>query len=217
MAALHELVSPLPPFDRVAVGFPGVVRHGVVRTAPHLVTSNGPGTPVDPAMVKAWTGFDLGAALTATLGKATRVINDADLQGLDAATGTGIEVVVTLGTGFGTAVVCDGVLSTHLEIAQHIFRHNKTYDDELGDQTRKKIGNKRWNNRVRRALQSLDTLIGYDHVFLGGGNTRHLKGDLGPKATIINPNAGILGGLRLWTQPASLFTPPQPGPPSPTD
>ena len=206
VAALHELVSPLPVFDRVAVGFPGVVRHGVVRTAPHLITSKGPGTPVDPAMRQAWTGFDLGAALTATLGKATRVINDADLQGLDVAAGTGVEVIVTLGTGFGTAVVRDGVLSTHLEIAQHTFRHNETYDDQLGDMTRKKIGNKRWNRRVRRALDSLDTLIGYDHIFLGGGNTRHLNGDLGPKATIIDPNAGILGGLRLWTQPASLFT-----------
>lgn len=204
---IHDLVVPLPAYDRIAVGFPGVVRHGVVRTAPHLITRKGPGTPVDPTMRTAWTGFDIASAMSSSLGKPTRVINDADLQGLDVTTGHGLEVVVTLGTGFGTAVLRDGVLSVHLEISQHVFRHDETYDDQLGDEARKRIGNKRWNRRVRRALDSLDTLIGYDQVFLGGGNTRHLKGDLPNKACLIDPNAGILGGLRLWDQPAPLFAP----------
>jgi polyphosphate glucokinase len=203
--ALVELVAPLPAFARVSVGFPGVVRNGIVRTAPHLVTRGGAGTKVDPDMAKAWTGFDLDTALSQALAKPTRVINDADLQGLDASTGVGLEVVVTLGTGFGTAVVREGVLNAHLEISQHVFRHDETYDEQLGDVTRKAIGNRKWNKRVRLALQSLDTLLNYDHIYIGGGNAAHLKGDLGPKVSLIDPNAGILGGLKLWDQPEEHF------------
>src|SRR5215510_10254532 len=62
VAALVELVEPLPAFDRISVGFPGVVRHGVVLTAPNLGNDG-------------WKGFKLAEALTAKLGKPTRVLN----------------------------------------------------------------------------------------------------------------------------------------------
>src|SRR5512146_1904843 len=81
--ALKELVQPLPRWDRVAVGFPGVVRRGVIRTAANLGT-------------EAFQGFDLGAALTDALGAPTRVANDAEVQGLAAIRGSGVELVITL-------------------------------------------------------------------------------------------------------------------------
>ena len=195
---LTALVAPLPASSRVSVGFPGVVRRGCVLTAPHLETKAGPGSAVSLVLRKQWTGFDLAGALATSLGKPVRVINDADLQGLDVMTGRGVEVVVTLGTGFGTAVFDHGRLSAHLELSQHPFRHDETYDEQLGDAARKQVGNKTWNRRVARAIATLDTLLVFDHLYLGGGNVRHLKLTLPANVTVIDPNAGILGGLRLW-------------------
>ena len=72
--ALAGLVAPLPSFDRVSVGFPGVVRKGVVLTAPHLVTrSTAAGAPVVQKLLTAWTGFDLAAGLAARFGRPVRV------------------------------------------------------------------------------------------------------------------------------------------------
>jgi polyphosphate glucokinase len=106
---LARLVEPLPAFDRVSVGFPGVVRDGIVRTAPNLKHDG-------------WIGFNLARVLTRRLGKPTRVINDADMQGLAVIQGKGVELVITLGTGFGTALYLDGRLGPHLELAHHPFR-----------------------------------------------------------------------------------------------
>jgi polyphosphate glucokinase len=201
---LRELVKPVKKYDRISVGFPGMVRAGLVLTAPHLVLAAGPGSDVDPLSAQAWDHFDLAAALATTLGKPTRVVNDADLQGLDAATGVGLEVVVTLGTGFGTAVLHDGQLAPHMEFSQHRFRDGETYDQQLGDVALKAVGKKEWSTRVHKAIAMLDAVFVFDHLYIGGGNTRHLLGALGPKVTIIDANAGLLGGIRLWDQGGPL-------------
>jgi polyphosphate glucokinase len=187
LAQLSALVAALPAFDRVSVGFPGVVRRGIVLSAPHFVTTGGPGTPNDKKLTAAWQAFDLGAALSGNLSRPVRITNDADLQGLDVSTGSGVEVVITLGTGLGFCVLEDG--------------KNKSYDDKIGDAARKKVGNRRWNKRVRRLLKSLDALTFFDHLYIGGGNARHLTGKLGSKVSIIEANAGLLGGFQLWTRP----------------
>ncbi len=197
---LRALVKPVEAFDRVSVGFPGMVRNGRVLTSPHLVLSDGPDSKVDPASLKAWTNFDLATALTRSFGKPTRVVNDADLQGLDAATGNGLEVVVTLGTGFGTAVLNQGQLVPHMEFSQHPFRKGDNYDEQLGDVALKKVGKKAWNKRVRKAITALDAVFEFDHLYIGGGNARNLKGELGERVSIIDSNAGLLGGIRLWDQ-----------------
>jgi polyphosphate glucokinase len=196
--ALSALAAPLPAFDRVSAGFPGVVRGGRVRTSPHFVTKRGPGTPEDPKLVAAWNGFDLTTALEAALQKPTRVMNDADLQGLDVVVGDGVEVTITLGTGIGSAVFEDGKVGPHLELAHHRFRKGETYDEQLGDPARKQVGNKTWNKRLQLALDNWRTLFTFDHLYLGGGNTRHISFDLPAGVTTIDPNAGLLGALRLW-------------------
>jgi polyphosphate glucokinase len=170
-------------------------------SAPHFVTTGGPGTPNDKKLTAAWQAFDLGAALSGNLSRPVRITNDADLQGLDVSTGSGVEVVITLGTGLGFCILEDGHLGPHLELGQHRFGKNKSYDDKIGDAARKKIGNRRWNKRVRRLLKSLDVLTFFDHLYIGGGNARHLTGKLGSKVTIIEANAGLLGGFQLWTRP----------------
>ena len=183
--ALVTLVQPLPAFDRGAVGFPGVVRHGEVITAPHF------GNDV-------WRGCAFADALAARFARPVRLLNDADMQGLAVITGEGIELVVTLGTGIGTALFRDSVLMPHLELAHHPIHGHKTYNEYLGDKVRKKIGNKKWNNRVRRMIDILHTLTNYDKLYIGGGNAARIMFRL-PRGTTIVPNtAGMLGGIALW-------------------
>jgi polyphosphate glucokinase len=207
ISELKALVRPVESFDRVSVGFPGMVRNGRVLTSPHLVLSDGPDSKVDPASLKAWSNYDLASALTKAFGKPTRVVNDADLQGLDAATGKGLEVIVTLGTGFGTAVLYQGQLVPHMEFSQHPLRKGDNYDEQLGDVAFKKVGKKTWNKRVRKAIDALDAVFEFDHLYIGGGNSRHLKGDLGDRVSVIDTNAGLLGGIRLWDQAAQSPAP----------
>ncbi|MHB1584462.1 MAG: ROK family protein [Acidimicrobiales bacterium] len=199
---LATLVSTLPGFDRVSVGFPGMVRRGRVLSAPHFSTEGGPGTPVDPALLKAWSGFDLAGALSETWGKPTRVANDADVQGAAVVAGRGLELVITLGTGFGTAVFLDGRLLPHLEIAHQPFRKGETYNEQLGERTRKEIGDERWNRRVRKAVETLAALLFFDHLYLGGGNARRVSrdqlGDYLTRTTVVDNTNGILGGIKLW-------------------
>ena len=101
---LVRLVAELPSRERVSVGFPGVVRRGDVVTAPHFVTENGPGTKIDPALVEAWTGFRLSDALSEAFSCPVRVGNDADVQGAGVMDGHGRELILTLGTGLGSAL-----------------------------------------------------------------------------------------------------------------
>jgi polyphosphate glucokinase len=196
VSALRELVAELPAFDRVSVGFPGMVRDGRVLTAPNLVRSrNG---KISHRAAAEWEGFDLAERMAEVLGRPTKVVNDASVQGAAVVTGVGLEWAVTLGTGFGTALFWGGQLTPNLEFSHHPLHRGKTYDEYLGNAARRAIGNKAWSRRVRRAVETLDTLSNFDRIFVGGGNSRHVKVDLGPKAQLIDNSAGILGGVRIW-------------------
>src|SRR5487761_644657 len=152
---IAKLAQPLPRADRVSVGFPGVVRHDKVITAPHFVTVHGPESEIDPELLAAWSGFAIGERLAQALGAPTRVLNDADLQGLAVIKGDGIELVVTLGTGVGTALFRDGELAPHLEVAHHQRAKDESYNQRLGDAALLRIGVKRWRTRVLSALTTL--------------------------------------------------------------
>ena len=196
---LAALTAPLPTYDRVAAGFPGMVRHGHVLSAANLATVSGPGSALDPVLVKKWNGFDLAGALTARLGKPARVANDADVQGAAVVRGVGLELVVTLGTGVGTAFFYKGMLLPHLEFAHTPLHNGETYNDQLGDRARKTVGNARWNKRVRRAIATLRALCFFDHCFIGGGNARRIEGEIAPDVSLVDNTAGLLGGIKLWT------------------
>ncbi|MCU1491602.1 MAG: Polyphosphate glucokinase [Acidimicrobiaceae bacterium] len=199
-----ELVKPLPSFDRASVGFPGVVRRGVVLTAPHFITAHGPGTKTVPELLHGWTSFPLAEKLEAALGKPTRIANDADLQGLAVVKGNGLEMVVTLGTGVGTALFLDGVLAPHLELAHHPFRQGETYNEQLGVEALAKVGPKKWRRRVLKALDNFNSLVNFDTCYIGGGNARRLVGHLDPSYVIVDNVAGILGAIRLWERHGEL-------------
>ncbi len=202
VGALTTLVKPLPEADRVSCGFPGMVRGGIVLTAPHFICKKGPGSPVDKDLSEAWDKFDLATALSTALGKPTKVANDADVQGAAVVQGKGLEVVMTLGTGMGSAFFMDGQLMPHLELGHHPFRKDETYDENLGELARKHKGDEHWNHRVREAIARIDALFFFDHLYIGGGNARRVDRDeLGKtleRITIVDNSAGILGGIKLW-------------------
>jgi polyphosphate glucokinase len=195
---LDKLTHELPRWDRVSVGFPGFVRAGRVLTAPNLATKRGPGSAVSRKLVDAWAGFPLAIELEARLGAPTRLSNDADMHGLAVISGDGLELVLTLGTGLGTAVFLDGSPTPHLELALMPFRGRGTFQDELGNRTRRRIGNRRWSKRVLAAVEMFDALLHIDRLYVGGGNARKLTVDLGHRVELVENAAGILGGIRLW-------------------
>jgi polyphosphate glucokinase len=192
LAVVKEIVAKLPPFDRVAAGFPGVVVDGVVHTAPNLGS--------------AWAGVPLAAALTELTGHPARVANDAGVQGLAAIEGKGSELVITLGTGMGFALYIDGHYVPNIEMAHHVFRKKQTYEDRIGNQALKKVGRRRWNKRVLDAIEHLEPVFNYRVLYLGGGNSKLIRFSLPPKVRLIENISGLLGGIYLW-QPRTAEAP----------
>ncbi len=182
--AIAALAGTQGEYHRVSVGFPGVVRSGVTETAVNL----------DPD----WIGFNFATALSQRLGKPVRVINDADMQGLGAIAGLGVELVITLGTGFGSALFVDGKLVPNLEMGHHRFRKGETYEQQLGRATLDKVGDKKWNLRLQKAIASLQHLFNYDYLYIGGGEAPRIKIHLPANVKIIPNITGLLGGIALW-------------------
>ncbi len=199
LAGIAKLVQGLESFDRVSVGFPGVIQQGQVKTAPNLD--------------QLWPGIHLMKKLERLLKKPVRVANDADVQGFGAIKGKGVELVITLGTGFGTALFVNGILVPNLEIAHHPFSKGHTYEEELGAPALKEVGKKKWNKRLSKAIHTLDRVINYDHLYLGGGNGKKVSIDLPLNVSIVPNVAGLLGGIALWadqsTQGASKASRPK--------
>ena len=189
MAALLQVTEPLKgtDYNRVSVGFPGVVRRGTILTAPNLGTET-------------LHGFALADALEKALGHPTRIVNDADMQGLAVVAGHGVEVVITLGTGMGSAMFSDGELQTHLELSHHPFRRGETYEQQIGNLAFKRIGVKKWNRRVEKAVKTLRILTNFDHLFIGGGNAKEITFTLPADMEVVDNSNGIKGGMVLWRQ-----------------
>ncbi len=182
---IRSMLEAQPPFDRVAVGFPGIVVDGVVHSAVNLGD-------------KYWKGEDFEAMLERLTGVPVRVINDADLQGYGVITGRGVELVLTLGTGLGSALFVNGHLVPNLELGHHPFTNGKTYEQRVGDRALKRVGKKEWSKRVLDALDQLDPIFNYELLHLGGGNVAHLKGRLPDNVRLFTNVDGMTGGSKLW-------------------
>ena len=187
LEVLHGMLPEHGEFDRVSAGFPGVVVEGEIRTAANL----------DPD----WLGFNLAAALAESTGKPARVANDADVQGLGSVAGQGVELVITLGTGMGSALFLDGRLVPNLELPHHPFHKGKTYEECLGDDARKKLGNKKWSKLVQQAIGELRETFNFRVLYIGGGNAEKLKFGLPADVQIVHNVSGLLGGIALWRDP----------------
>lgn len=184
--AIKTLVKNFPSYDYISVGFPGYVKNGIIDTAPNLDT-------------KLWAGIDLSKKLAEALGKPTQVVNDADMQGLGVVKGKGLEMVITLGTGFGTALLMNGHLLPHLELAHHPVKDaDTTYDKYIGEKALEKYGKERWNKRMQKVFKILKTVFNYDTLYIGGGNSDLLTFKLDKNMKIVTNADGIKGGARLW-------------------
>ncbi len=182
--AIVDLVAPLGAYDRISVGFPGVVVEGVTRTAPNLHDE--------------WQDFDLAGTLSDRLGKPTRVLNDAGVQGYAVIHGKGVEMLLTLGTGMGCALYHDGRYVPNIELAHHPFHRGKTYEEFVGVKALKRVGKKKWNKRIARVIDMVLPIFNPDRLYLGGGNAKHLKFELPPNVEVVPNLAGLIGGIALW-------------------
>jgi polyphosphate glucokinase len=185
MEKLKELTAQLPLFDRVSVGFPGPVRKGRTLSSANLGSDE-------------WNGFDLQQAISKQTGRPAMVINDADMQGLGAIKGKGVEMMITLGTGLGSALFEDGRLAPHIELAHIPFRKGQTYEEQLGARALKKVGKSEWNRRLAKAVVIFRALTHFDKLYIGGGNAENVSLDLGPDVEVVSNTLGMRGGIWLW-------------------
>jgi polyphosphate glucokinase len=182
---LDELRKLLPDFDRASVGFPGVVKRGVTILAVNLHPN--------------WSNFPLQDQLAARWKKPVRVGNDADLAGYGAIHGEGVELVLTLGTGLGSALFTNGHLVPGLELGHHPWRKkNMTYEDCLGRRGLDKYGKARWNDLLQAAIRQTEALFNWERLYLGGGNSKKILFTPAKNVTIIPNETGLLGGVFLW-------------------
>jgi polyphosphate glucokinase len=182
--ALHAVIP--ADFDRVSVGFPGVVKKGVTYTAANL-------HPL-------WYGFPLEKELAKRWKKPVRLANDAAVQGYGAIKGDGVELAITLGTGLGSSLFTDGRLCPGLELGHHPWKRDREYEDYLGRRGLDKYGKKRWNKFLQEAIEQTAKLFNWDHLYLGGGNTKKIDFKPGKNIEIVSNEAGLLGGVALWRE-----------------
>jgi polyphosphate glucokinase len=193
--ALLELMESVtarhPAFDRVSIGFPGVVQDGETLTAPNLDAG--------------WAGFDLARAVEARLARPTRVVNDAGMHGLAVIERSGTEVVVTLGTGMGFGLYIDGRYVPNVELGHHPLRKGMTYEQRVCDAELRRIGEERWKKRVGQAIDQIRHTFNFRVLYLGGGNARRFAQSELPADVVLIDNAiGLVGGIRLWEPPAKV-------------
>lgn len=195
---LLEIADQLPDYDRVTVGMPGMIRHGRVIYTPHYPNLHGPYTEKDPILNAAWSNWDAQGVLTAAFDRPTRVLNDAEVQGAAVIQGHGLEVMFTLGTGLGCGIFDNGRLVPHIELSHAPVRKRSTYDTWIGNANLKELGSKLWSQRVLTAVNGLRPVFRWDHLYVGGGNSKKLTTYLGDDVTLVPNLAGITGGVRAW-------------------
>jgi polyphosphate glucokinase len=184
LSALEKMRKQLSSFDRVSVGFPGVIKHGKVWTAANVSAE--------------WIGFPLHATLHKRWNRPIHLANDAAVQGYGAISGKGVELTLTLGTGMGSAIFTDGHLCPGLELGHHPWHKGKTYEEYLGRKGLKKLGKKRWNRLLAKAIDQTANTFNWDHLYIGGGNAKEIDFTLPPNVTIISNEDGLFGGVALW-------------------
>ncbi len=184
LEVLEQLRTQMPAFDRVSVGFPGVIKEGRTMTAVNLHPE--------------WIGYNFQGALESRWGKPVRIANDAAVQGYGAIQGKGVELVLTLGTGMGSALFTFGRLCPGLELGHHPLRKGKTYEEYLGRRGYKVYGHRKWNKILAKAIAQTAHTFNWDHLYIGGGNAKLVNFELGKGVSLVSNQDGLLGGIKLW-------------------
>ena len=190
LGGLDELRKLFEDFDRVSVGFPGVVKHGATFGAFNLHPLWAAGFPLQAELERRWK-------------KPVRVGNDADVAGYGAIKGNGVELVLTLGTGLGAALFTNGHLVPGLELGHHPWRKKgMTYEDYLGRRGLDRFGKARWNDFLQAGIAQTEALFNWDYLYIGGGNTKKILFTPAKNVGIVSNESGLLGGVVLWRDQA---------------
>lgn len=193
---VNEIAKHFDWKDGIGCTFPARIKKGIARTAAN----------VD----KSWLGANVENLIEETTGCPTVVINDADAAGVaELAFGAGqkrdgIVLLLTFGTGIGSALFMDQALVPNTELG-HIEMHNGPAEHYAADSARKKNDLKwgEWAIRVQEYLDRIEFLLAPDLIIIGGGVSKPTKkakffGDLRTNADLVTAtlqnNAGIIGG-----------------------
>jgi polyphosphate glucokinase len=202
-AAVGRLVGRLTPHAGAPLGvtLPAVVRSGIVETAAHIDDR--------------WIGTDAPELLAGATGRPVAVINDADAAGLaemrfgagrDQA---GVVVMVTLGTGIGSALFTDGVLVPNTELGHLPLHHEEAEDWAAASvRTHDDLSWRTWARRLEGYLQLVERLFWPRLIIVGGGVSSradqflpllHLRTGVVPAA--LRNDAGIVGAALIAPPP----------------
>jgi polyphosphate glucokinase len=195
---VKELVEHFGLPGAVGVTFPGIVQRGHTLSAANVHPD--------------WVGLNADALFSEATGHEVHLINDADAAGLAEArfgAGQGVQgtvMVLTFGTGIGSALIHDGVLIPNTELG-HLWLRDKHAESWASDRAREldDLNWKQWSKRASSYLQHLELLFSPDLFIIGGGISKkadkwqeHLK--VGRSrvvpATLLN-EAGIIGAAMM--------------------
>lgn len=183
----------------IGCGFPAVIRHGEARTASNID--------------KSWLGVNVAELLSRHTGGSVTVLNDADAAGLaEIKFGAGrdrggVIVMITIGTGLGSAIFIDGILLPNSELG-HIRVKGKIGERYASDAVRKRKSMKwkKWAKRFDRYLDRVEFLFSPDLIILGGGASKkldkfekYLSVEAEIKAAELLNEAGIVGAALAAT------------------
>lgn len=192
-STVKQLVQHFEWKSKIGVGFPAVIRKGIAKTAANVDAS--------------WVNIDVDKLISETTGCETNVINDADAAGIAemkfgiGKNKKGVVLMITVGTGIGSALFYDGKLIPNTEYG-HLFYKGEVAEKFCSDSARKKIDLKwdEWAKRFNLFLKHLERTISPDLIIIGGGVAKkqekyfHLLSlDTEIKIATLENNAGIVG------------------------
>lgn len=172
-------------FDVVSIGYPGPVHHDKPL--------------IEPANLgKGWVGFDFAASL----GKPTKVVNDALMQAIGSYEG-GRMLFLGLGTGLGAAMIVENVAQP-MELAHLPYKKGRSFEDYVGERGLEKHGPEKWKKYVFDVVDRLRAAMEPDYVVIGGGNVEKLD-ELPPGCRRGDNQRAFEGGFRLWRDKSLRF------------
>jgi polyphosphate glucokinase len=196
--AVREMVESYDYDGPIGVGFPAVIRRGIVETANNI----------DPS----WIGVRVEDLFAGTTGSEVDVLNDADAAAVaearfGAAAGVrGLVLTITFGTGIGSGLLVDGVLVPNLELGQIELEGHVPAESYFSARVRRRENLEwdEWGSRANRYLLHVNQVFNPDLIVLGGGLTKywdefraHLDEMLPVKPAAMGNSAGLVGAA-LW-------------------
>jgi polyphosphate glucokinase len=187
-----QVLAQHPPVDELPIGcgLPGAIKYGHMKTAANLD--------------KGWVDFDATAAISTSLGRPVHVINDADAAGMaelafgEARDRPGTTILLTIGTGIGSALISEGRLVPNTELG-HLFMGGSGKDAETRvsgtSRERRGLGWKRWSREFNAYLAMLEFFFWPDRIIIGGGVSKESKKYWG----LLTTNCQLVGARYLNT------------------